>query len=283
MWVSESELEGSLAVSSPTGNDLPRPRDGFLPSRLWRTCCAAALAVGRHVLDFFYPPHCAGCSIRLGTARALCGGCWSSVQFIEHPYCAVLGIPFAHNQGEGAISTRAMAEPPDFDRLRAVASYDGVVRSIVHGLKYRDRTDLSLMMAAWMVRAGREALQDADVIIPVPLHRNRLFLRRFNQSAELARAIARQSGIAYHPRALLRRKATARQVGLGRKARLDNVRGAFAVTTEGREALFGKRVILVDDVFTTGATVSAAARALKRVGVTDVTVLTFAMAQAEPI
>lgn len=276
-------MERSPAVPALAGAE----GAGFIAAsilpRLWRRAAATARWVGRQSLDLLYPPQCAGCGIRIGAARALCGGCWASVRFIEQPYCAILCIPFSHDQGEGAICARAMAEPPDFDRLRAVAAYDGVVRSIVHGLKYRDRTDLSVMMGAWMVRAGASVLRDADLVIPVPLHRNRLFLRRFNQAAELARVIALKSGVTYHPRALLRRKATARQVGLGRKARLKNVQGAFSVTAEGREVLFGKRVVLVDDVFTTGATVSAAARALKRAGVADVTVLTFAMAQAEPI
>ena len=283
MWVSEGELTGSLVVSAAAGEEVAPPPRRFAVPRLSARCRRMIAAAGHHLLDFIYPPQCPGCGSRIGSARALCGACWSSIRFIEQPYCAVLGIPFAHDHGEGALSARAIAEPPDFDRARAVASYDGVVRSIVQGLKYRDRTDLALMMGAWMARAGRDALANADVILPIPLHRNRLFLRRFNQAAELARDIARRSGVAYHPRALLRVKATARQVGLGRKARLENVRGAFTVTPEGRAALFGRRVVLVDDVFTTGATVSAAARALKRAGVTDITVLTFAMAQTEPI
>lgn len=276
-------MEGSTGISDAAKGGPSAAAPSFLPIRILSRAARLTRMLGGRLLDFVYPPHCPGCGTRLGSARALCGACWCSIAFIEHPLCPILGIPFAHDQGEGVVSARAIAEPPDFDRVRAVAAYDGVVRGLVHGLKYRDRTDLAPMMAVWMVRAAGPLLREADVVLPVPLHRNRLFFRRLNQSAELARAIARLSGLAYLPRALLRRKATARQVGLGRTARLENVRGAFAVTAEGRAALAGKRVVLVDDVFTTGATVSAAARALKRAGVSEVTVLTFAMAQAEPI
>lgn len=235
------------------------------------------------VADVFYPPHCAGCGVATGNHRALCPGCWSSLTLIEAPFCAVMGIPFSHDRGEGAVSPLAIAEPPDFDRLRAVALHQSVTRALVHALKYRDRTDLAQMMAKWMARAGAEPLAGADLILPVPLHRTRLFIRRFNQSAELARAIARETGLPYAPSALIRTKRTARQVGLGQRARQDNVRGAFRMTEEGRAAVAGRRVVLVDDLYTTGATVNAATRALKRAGASEVSVLTFAMALAEPI
>ena len=233
--------------------------------------------------DILYPPHCTACSRLTGSHRALCPSCWSTFSWIEKPYCEVLGIPFSHNHGEGAVSALAIAEPPDFDRLRSVTLHVGAARSMVHGLKYRDRTDLAEMMGRWMARAGAEQLARAHLILPVPLHRSRLFTRRFNQSAELARVIARTSGITYAPRALLRVKRTERQVGLGQRARQENVRGAFKVTEEGKGQVFGRNVVLVDDVYTTGATVNAVARTLKRAGAADVTVLTFAMAFPEPI
>lgn len=257
-----------------------------VPTRHGRLAAGVA-ALFRHALsrvgDLFYPPHCAGCGVATGSHRALCPGCWGSLTLIEAPFCAVLGIPFAHDRGEGAVSPLSIAEPPDFDCLRAVALHQGVTRALVHALKYRDRTDLARMMAQWMARAGAGPLAGADLILPVPLHRTRLFTRRFNQSAELARAIARETGLSYAPSALIRTKRTVRQVGLGQRARQDNVRGAFRVTDEGRAALAGRHVVLVDDVYTTGATVNAAARALKRAGASEVSVLTFAMALAEPI
>lgn len=205
------------------------------------------------------------------------------MHFIERPYCEVLGIPFSYDPGEGMVSAEAIATPPSFDRLRAVALHEGVARSLVHGLKYRDRTDLAPMMAAWMLRAGEAYLSGCDGIIPVPLHWTRLSLRRFNQAAELARHLARLSGRPLLVEALQRARRTRRQVGLTARAREDNVRAAFRVVKGSEDQVFGKRLVLIDDVYTTGATVSAAARVLKRAGASEVTVLTFAMALREPI
>lgn len=234
-------------------------------------------------LDLVYPPACAGCGVLLGSGAGLCPGCWSKLAFIEHPYCEVLGTPFSHDLGPGILSADAIANPPPFERLRSVALYDDLARNLVHSLKYRDRTDLAPMMAGWMLRAGDGAVEGADVIVPVPLHRLRLIWRKFNQAAELSRALAALSGTPVLIDAVRRTKRTRRQIGLSPRARAENVRSAFSVTPEGREALFGRRVVLVDDVYTTGATVAAVTRALKRAGAADVTVLTFARALPGPI
>ena len=234
-------------------------------------------------LDLVYPPACSGCGVLLGSKASLCPHCWSALAFIERPFCEVLGTPFSHDLGPGILSADAIANPPPFDRLRSVALYDDLARALVHSLKYRDRTDLAPMMAGWMLRAGEGAAEAADLIVPVPLHRLRLLWRKFNQSAELARALGRLSGKPVLIDAIRRTKRTRRQIGLGPKAREENVRGAFSITPEGREALFGRRAVLIDDVYTTGATVSAVTRALKRAGVVDITVLTFARALPGPI
>lgn len=234
-------------------------------------------------LDLVYPPACAGCGVLLGSGAGLCPGCWSKLAFIERPFCEVLGTPFSHDLGPGILSADAIANPPPFERLRSVALYDDLARNLVHSLKYRDRTDLAPMMAGWMLRAGDGAVEAADVIVPVPLHRLRLIWRKFNQAAELSRALAALSGTPVLIDAVRRTKRTRRQIGLSPRARAENVRSAFSVTPEGREALFGRRVVLVDDVYTTGATVAAVTRALKRAGAADVTVLTLARALPGPI
>jgi ComF family protein len=253
----------------------PAFRRVYLPSVL------AALA--GQVADLVYPPVCAGCGIRNGSHRALCPACWATMRFIERPYCEVLGLPFSHDPGPGMLSAQAIAEPPVFDRLRSVAVYDGVTAQLTQSLKYRDRTELAAMMALWMVRAGGEHVSTCDGILPVPLHRSRFFKRRFNQSAELSRQMATLAGRPHLTDVLFRRKRTAQQVGLSARARQENVRAAFQVVDGRQDAVFGKRLVLVDDVFTTGATVSSAARALKRAGAAEVTVLTFAMAVSTTI
>lgn len=198
------------------------------------------------------------------------------MQFIEQPWCDMLGTPFSRDMGEGILSADAIANPPPFERARAAVSYDGVARRLVQGLKFHDRTDLSPWMARWMLRIGADLASDADVIVPVPLHRRRFFARRFNQSAELARAFAALTDHEFAPGAVTRTKATRQQVGLGTREREANVRGAFNVPAESDILVRGRRVLIVDDVYTTGATVSAVARALKRSGAKAVDVLTFA-------
>jgi ComF family protein len=208
----------------------------------------------------------------------LCPGCWPRLRFLEAPWCAVLGTPFPHEMGAGAVSPAAMADPPPFARARSAVAFGGVAREIVHGLKYRDRTDLAPWMAVWMARAGTELLSDAQLVVPVPLHRRRFLSRRFNQSAELARHLCAQRGLAFAPELVERVKRTRQQVGLERRARENNVRGAFAIPAAQRARVKGARILLIDDVYTTGATVKALAGVLVRAGAARVDVLTFARA-----
>lgn len=231
---------------------------------------------GQRLARLVYPPVCAGCGAFVADHAALCPECWGTVRFIERPYCEISGAPFDHDPGAGMISPEVIANPPPYEKARAAVLYDGVARKLAQGIKYSDRADLAGMMARWMIRAGREVIDDCDVIVCVPLHRRRLFERRYNQSAELARAIADLSGKPFAPGGLRRVRATRQQVGLGLKARQDNVRGAFSVPVSHSARISGRRVLLVDDVLTTGSTVTAATRALVRSGAERVSVLTFA-------
>jgi ComF family protein len=226
--------------------------------------------------EFLFPPVCAGCRRQVSQPGSLCGECWPKLRFLEKPWCPVMGTPFAHEMGEGFLSAEAIANPPPFERARAAVVYVGVARQMVQRLKYNDRTELGPWMAGWMLRAGAELIAEADVIVPVPLHWRRFLTRRYNQSAELARAVAARSGLPFAPQALHRVKSTRQQVGLAAREREDNVRAAFAVPDASDILVRGRRVLLVDDVYTTGATVSAATRALKRGGAAAVDVLTFA-------
>ena len=229
----------------------------------------------RRGLDVALPRLCPSCR-DLVTDNGICPTCWSKLSFIAPPYCPRLGIPFAYDPGPGILSMQAIADPPAYNRARAAVRYDDVARKLVHGLKYGDRMDLAPMIGRWMIRAGHELLGDADALVPVPLHWRRLWTRRFNQSAALAEHIARESGIAVTHAALKRVKATAQQVGLSRKDRATNVQGAFKVAPDARPEVAGRRLILIDDVLTSGATSDACARALLRAGAAQVDVLVFA-------
>ena len=238
----------------------------------------ALLSLLRWARDAAIPPTCMTCHQIASRDGGLCATCWSMARFIERPYCEVLGVPFPFDPGEGALSAAAIADPPPFARHRSVLVYNDVARKLVVGLKFADRGDLAPWMAQMMTVAGRELIAECDVVIPVPLHRLRLHSRRYNQSGELARHIARRSALAYEPLALLRRKNTPQQVGLGALERARNVQGAFHVPSERRALIAGRRVLLVDDVHTTGATARACTRSLMRAGAGAVDVLTFASA-----
>ncbi len=203
--------------------------------------------------------------------------CWQKLNFIDDPVCAVLGTPFAYDEGEGTVSPAAIADPPLWDRARAAVAFDEASGHLVHLLKYQDNHEAGLAMARMMAGAGRVLLEDADVIVPVPLHRKRLWQRRFNQAAFLAQQLSKVSGKAWSHDVLLRVEATTSQVGLDASARRKNVRRAFAVPLEKSPALDGKSVLLVDDVRTTGATANACAAALKKAGAARVILLSFAL------
>lgn len=228
------------------------------------------------LVDAVYPPACLVCRAAVDAGGALCPACWVAMPFIERPYCERLGAPFAQDLGPGLISPAAHADPPVFARARAVALYDGPARKLVQRLKYNDRLDLAPAMARWMARAGAELTAEAEIVLPVPLHRWRLFTRRFNQAALLASHVAGLCRRPYEPLALARVKRTRPQVGLSREARAANMQGAFAVAPEAAARLAGRRLLLVDDVLTSGATLNAASRALLRAGAARVDVLTFA-------
>ena len=229
----------------------------------------------RRSLDVALPRLCPSCR-DLVTDNGLCPLCWGKVAFIAPPYCPRLGIPFAYDPGPGILSMQAIADPPAFARARAAVRYDDVARGLVHAFKYGDRIDLAPLLGGWMARAGAELLDGADALVPVPLHWRRLWTRRFNQSAALAAAISRTHGVAVAHAALRRVKATQQQVGLSRSERAGNVQGAFRVAPAAKAEVAGRRLILIDDVLTSGATADACARALLRAGAAQVDVLVLA-------
>jgi ComF family protein len=244
------------------------------PSRLKRFT-SGLRNYARRALDVALPPLCPACR-GVVTDNGVCPTCWSKLSFIAPPYCPRLGIPFAYDPGPGILSMQAIANPPAFARARAAVRYDEVARQLAHAFKYNDRMDLGPMLGRWMARAGRELLEGADALVPVPLHWRRLWARRFNQSAALAQHIAGESGIVVAHGVLKRVKPTAHQVGLSRKDRAANVQGAFRVPSEARPDIAGRRLVLIDDVLTSGATSDACARALLHGGAAQVDVLVFA-------
>jgi ComF family protein len=236
-------------------------------------CRGAWAHAARLALDIALPTLCVACREPVA-GEGVCAACWAKLSFIAQPYCPRLGIPFVYDPGPGLLSMEAIADPPAYARARAAVRYDDVARILVHALKYQDRTDLAPAMGRWMTRAGRELLGEADA--PVPLHWRRGWSRRYNQSGALARVIERQTGVKVTSEALRRVRPTQQQIGLSRSQRASNVQGAFKVEASRQSEIQGRRVILIDDVLTSGATVDACARALLRAKAASVDVLVFA-------
>ncbi|MFV3074746.1 double zinc ribbon domain-containing protein [Niveispirillum fermenti] len=237
--------------------------------------------VTRRGLDLLLPPRCLSCGVEVGEPGALCPGCWQGISFIAAPHCARCGLPFDYDPlgqgGGGLVCGACIARPPPFDRCRSVFAYDDASRRLVLGFKHGDRTDCATAFGQWLARAGAGLLTDERVLVaPVPLHRWRLLRRRYNQSALLATALGRRAGREVIPDLLLRRRATPSQGGLTAKGRVRNVAGAFGLNDRWAGRVRGARILLVDDVFTTGATVGECVRVLRRGGAAAVDVLTLA-------
>ena len=237
-----------------------------LPLRLWRG-----------LVDAVTPSLCLLCGTPAGEAASLCVSCWDKLQHLDEPVCNALGTPFAYDQGPTAVSAQALADPPAWDRARAAVLFADEAARLVHALKYQDRPEAGLLMSRMMARAGRRLIAEADLLLPVPLHRLKLWQRRFNQSAFLAQRISRLSGKAWRSDVLLRARRTRPQVGLDQAGRQRNVKGAFQLHPDRQPAIAGKAILLIDDVRTTGATAEACALALKTAGAGRVDLLTFAL------
>lgn len=221
------------------------------------------------------PPHALDGHGARPFAPGLSAGAWSRIAWVDGPVCDGCGAPFAYDLKSRCAA--CTARPRAFDRARCACLYDEGSRELILQLKHGDRTDLALLFARWLGRAAPELLAECDAVAPVPMHRARLFRRRYNQAAEIARPLARWSGRSYLPDALVRGRDTGGQGGRSRRGRREAVRGAFSVPD--RRRVEGKRILLVDDVLTTGATAEACARALKRAGAAAVSVAVVARVQ----
>lgn len=229
-------------------------------------------------VDFLLPPTCGACRGVVAGSGALCAACWGKLTFITPPFCARCGVPFTvslhgENEAEELLCASCLTDPPAFERARAALVYDRMSRSLIGRFKYHDQTALLPTLLPWLERAGRDLRPGVDLLLPVPLHRWRLWRRKYNQAALLARALAKVWGVPVSLQGVLRTRLTPPQVGLKAEARALNVEGAFRAA---RREVEGKTLLLIDDVFTTGSTLKACADALRTAGAREVRVLTLA-------
>lgn len=214
------------------------------------------------------PPRCPGCGVSVADDHQFCAGCWAQLRFLGPPWCASCNLPFAHDRGADARCAKCLVDPPRHAGVRAAVAYGPIARRVALRLKYGRRPGAARTMAAAMARLMPPA---AELLVPVPLHRWRLWSRGYNQAALIADALSRSTGIAADALALRRIKATPPLREMGPKRRADAVRGAFAV--ERADLVRGRAVVLIDDVHTSGATADACAAALIRAGAASVSVL----------
>jgi len=227
------------------------------------------------VLDLLLPPTCILCSTPVDKPGLLCGSCFGELSPIGEPCCVSCGTPFelAWHSAEGGVCQRCIDAPPSFERARAALTYDNASRRLVLPFKHGDRIEFAWVLAQLMARAGAELLREADVIVPVPLHRRRLFVRRYNQAALLARSLGRIGGNVVIVDAMVRTRATHSLDGKSAAERRDEVAGAFLVRPRRADQLAGRRILLIDDVMTSGATTGACAESLLAAGAAAVDVL----------
>jgi len=234
----------------------------------------------RAAVDVVLPPQALDGGRKAGPvqSRGLTAEAWGKIAFIEAPVCDGCGAPQAYDVGEARCAA-CLARRRAFDRARAAVTYDDASRDLILKLKRADRTDLAGLFALWLARSAHDLIEDADAVVPVPLHPLRLLTRRFNQAAEIARPLARRAGLAYLPGALARRRHTPIQGGRSGSGRRRNVAAAFEAPRAMWPRIAGRRILLVDDVITTGATAEGCARALKAAGAARVDVAAVARVQ----
>lgn len=230
----------------------------------------------RPALDLLIPPTCPSCHVRVDRPHALCPACWSRLRLIGAWRCRSCGIPFELDAGDPMICAGCSADPPPWDRARAAVVYDEGARDLILAFKHGDRTDLAPTLARMMAGAAPDLLDAADLVAPVPLHWMRLAARGFNQAALLSARLAALAETPHAPTALKRRKRTEKLVAVSAANRRRRLAGA--ILPRSGLALEGRRVLLIDDVMTSGATLAACARALKNAGAGAVDALCFARA-----
>ncbi|MDH5723767.1 MAG: ComF family protein [Alphaproteobacteria bacterium] len=231
-------------------------------------------------LDTLLPPRCAVSGEIIDEQGMLSSKAWAGLDFIADPFCRICGVPFEYTDGvedQGAMMCMScMEKPPLFRAARAVVMYNETSRNLILGFKHGDKTQLVPVFVQWLLRSGGEFLGEVDFIIPVPLHYLRLVKRRYNQAALLAHGLTKETQIKTLPMALKRVRSTPSQGHLSAKERHDNVKGAFTVGLKYHEMLKNKNVLLIDDVYTSGATIKECTKVLKKAGVNGVYVLTLA-------
>ncbi len=236
----------------------------------------------QRALSLIYPDQCIMCEARVEHRGGLCGSCWSQMPFLNGLVCHTCGTSLPGQDSGEVFCDDCMAMPRPWEVGRAVLSYRDAGRRMVLSIKHADRLDLIPAASGWMARTGQSFLSDDTVLVPVPAHWSRLLRRRYNQAAELARGIARETGLRAEPDALIRSRRTTVQDGMTVDQRFANLRDSMVPNPKRPEVLLGKPVCLIDDVMTSGATLTIATEAAIAAGASRVCVLVLARVEKAP-
>lgn len=232
-------------------------------------------------VNLLLPIRCVSCGVIVDGNGGICPACFAKIHFISAPYCSLCGMPFEYaEQGfetseNALICGRCIENPPFYSKAMSAIKYNENSRSLLLSFKYFDRTDLAETFSKWMISAGEDVIKKSDIIIPVPMHKTRMLIRKYNQAALLANKISIKTNIPTVHNILVRNKKTAPQKQ-GREKRALNVKGAFKVLNP--DIITDKSVLLIDDVITSGATINECATTLKKNGAKDVFALSLARA-----
>lgn len=230
----------------------------------------------KQAIDILLPPRCIGTGEIVSAPGVVSPDFWTQLSFIETPFCSTCGLPFDVQMPSGTLCAACIDNPPEFDQSRSAVIYNDASRKLILSFKYGDRLNAVTTFIPWLKRTGANLIDTSDIIVPVPLHKSRLWQRRYNQAAIIALSLAKETQKICLVDALERVRATAPQKGLTKKDRYKNVLNAFRVYPESAENLKGKNILLIDDVFTSGATLNECARVLKKSGANRVNILTIA-------
>ncbi len=235
--------------------------------RVWHSC-----------LNGIFPPICYLCQTDVDDRDGICAKCWGKLTFVTKPFCRVCGFPFEIHppEGDAFLCGHCMTNPKPYVSGRTILAYDAVSRLLILPYKHLDRTELTPILIRLFLQVGEDWLKNIDLIVPVPLHYRRLLLRKYNQAALLTSALSKEIGAINAPDLLKRKRATVSQGGLTAIQRRANVTGSFIISPNWKAQLQNKRVLLIDDVMTTGATVEACCDCLNKAGAGEVKVLTLA-------
>ena len=227
------------------------------------------------ILNFLFPNKCIICD-SYASQNKVCSECWGNFSFITKPYCSLCSHPFAYDNDLEAICGACIAKSPKYDKAISIFKYDHFSKKIIHKFKYQDQLHILDYLSGLMLNMGREIIQNSDIIIPVAMHKHKLLKRGYNQAALLAMRIASKQNIKYLPQAIIKTENTIPQAGLEKKDRLKNIKSSFKINAKFTEEIKGKRILLVDDVITTGATITECCKILKTAKPAKIFVLTLA-------